>query len=174
MRVTIASILLLSFSVSLPGQERKSTVLFDGFKLVLTHSQEAGGDSLKEYIPEGEKLDSWTKLAGVWEYSKQNDPAEVANLMLDRVKQQNPLAPSQIMRHKATGDVVLDLVSWSADNSFAEFNVFKFTKKPGGGVTGHQYAVREYKNPVEFLKGLNGVRERLVPLMFDKGLIVEK
>jgi hypothetical protein len=32
-----------------------------------------------------------------------------------------------------TGDVMVDFVTWVPDNSFAEFNVFKYSKRQGGG-----------------------------------------
>ena len=61
--------------------------------------------------------------------------------------------------------MIVDFVVWPADASFVEWNVFKYAKRPEGGVVAEQYALRAYEDSEAFLKGLRPVRERLVELM---------
>jgi hypothetical protein len=129
---------------------------------------------MKEFIPAGEKLESWTKFAALLEYPKLSDPKAVVANLVRALKQQNPDAPSSVIENPKTGEVIVDFVTWPPDNKFAEFNVFKYSKKPGGGLVAQQYALREYKDVTGFLKGLKPVRTRLVDLMAKEGLQVGK
>jgi len=151
-----------------PANSGKETVTFDGQTLIFAFQGENPGESLKEYIPQGETLTSWTRLASIREYPKLNDPMAVVANLVSFLKQQNPKAPSKTMQNSVTGEVVVDFVTWT--NEFAEFNVFKYAKKPGGGLIAQQYAVREYKDQIGFLKNLRPLRERLVDLMMKEGL----
>src|SRR5580698_3037949 len=58
--------------------ETKNTVEFDGKTLVLAYEADSEGDSIKEFIPADETLDSWTRLAAVREHSDLDDPQEFA------------------------------------------------------------------------------------------------
>lgn len=130
----------------------------------------APGETVWEYIPPGEKLGSWTKLASLREYPKLDDPRAVAGNLVRTLKQQNPAAQSAMIENPATGEVIVDFVTWPADQTFVEFNIFKYGRKPGGGLVAQQYALREYQDTTRFLRGLRPVRERLVALMAREGL----
>ena len=128
------------------------------------------GEIVSEYIPPGEKLESWTKLASIREYPKLDDPRAVAGNLLRALKQQNPAAQSAVIENPTTGEVIVDFVTWPADQAFVEFNIFKYARRPGGGLVAHQYALRDYRDTTGFLKGLRPVRDRLVGLMAKEGL----
>jgi hypothetical protein len=152
----------------------KESVSFDGVTFVLASTTENPGEQVKEYLPEGQKFESWTKLAAVREYPKLNDPRAVAENLVRALKQQNPQAPSSIIQNPKTGEVIVDFVTWPSDQSFVEFNVFKYSKKEGGGLIAQQYALREYQDTATFLKALKPVRTRIVDLMAKSGLEVKK
>jgi hypothetical protein len=80
------------------------------------------------------------------------------------------IASSFLIQNPTTGEVIVDFVTWPEDQAFVEFNVFKYSRKPGGGLVGQQYALREYQDTSVFLRGLRPVRERLVGLMAKEGL----
>jgi hypothetical protein len=154
-----------------PGQER---VRFDGATLFLAWQGDTPVGSVKEYILDGGRLQSWTKLASIREFVKPDDPKAMAADLLGVVKQQNPGSQGAAFVDTTTGAVVVDFVTWLPDRSFVEFNVFKFTKKEGGGLLGQQYAVRAYRDITSFMEGLKSLRSRLVELMFKTGLEVDK
>jgi hypothetical protein len=127
-------------------------------------------ETVREYVPTGETLESWTKLASIREYPRLDDPRAVAANLVRALRQQNPAAQSAMIENPATGEVIVDFVTWPADRAFVEFNVFKYARKPGGGLVAQQYALRAYQDTTGFLRGLRPVRERLVELMAKEGL----
>jgi hypothetical protein len=145
-------------------------VMFDGQKLKLAFDANSEGDTIKEYIPNGEKLQKWTKLASIREYPKLNDAHELAAAVVREVEDKNPKADAHLKQIEDTGETVIDFVVWPEDKSFVEFNVFKFKKSDEGGVASEQYAVREYKEPEKFVQELEPLRERLVEQMTSNGL----
>ena len=145
-------------------------VQFDGEKLGLAWQADNDGDTIKEFIPAGENLDTWKKLAAVREFPKVGNPREFAELMVQRLHEDSPDAPSTITKNDKTGEVVLDFVAWPKDKSFVEFNVWKFRPRPEGGIFAEQFAVRDYKDPEGFVKNLKNVRERLIDEMTKGGL----
>ena len=50
--------------------------------------------------------------------------------------------------------MIVDFVTWPADPAFVEFNIFKYTRKPGGGLVAQQYALRDYQDTTGFLRSL--------------------
>jgi hypothetical protein len=152
------------------AQAPPQRLTFDGQILVLAWQGGSAGESVREYVPAGEKLESWTKLASIREYPKLEEPRAVAANLVRALKQQNPAAQSAMIENPATGEVIVDFVTWPADRAFVEFNIFKYGRRPGGGLVAHQYALREYQDTTGFLRGLRPVRERLVGLMAKEGL----
>jgi hypothetical protein len=153
---------------------RKEKVRFDGATLFLAWQGDTSVGSIKEYIPDGEQLQSWTKLASIREHPKLDDPQAVAVDLLRELKEQNPQAQGAAFAKPATGEVVVDFVMWPPDRSFVEFNIFKYAKKEGGGVIAQQYALREYRDITGFMRGLKPVRQRLIELMFKTGLEIDR
>lgn len=145
-------------------------IVFDGQLLVLAWQGGSAGETVREYVPPGETLGSWTKLASIREYPKLDEPRAVAANLVRALKQQNPAAQSAMIENPATGEVIVDFVTWPADRAFVEFNIFKYARRPGGGLVAHQYALREYQDTTGFLRSLRPVRERLVGLMAKEGL----
>jgi len=145
-------------------------ITFDGQKLKLAFDANSEGDTIKEYIPDGEKLQKWTKLASIREYPKLNDAHELAAAVVREVEEKNPKADAHLKQNEETGETVIDFIVWPDDKSFVEFNVFKFKKDEKGGIASEQYAVREYKEPEKFVQELAALRERLVEKMTEGGL----
>lgn len=164
------ALLLLALCLGIAVHAQPTRVTFDGQVLVFAWQGGVAGETAREYIPAGEKLESWTKLASIREYPKLDDPRAVAANLVRALKQQNPAAQSAIIENPTTGEVIVDFVTWPADRAFVELNVFKYSRKPGGGLVAQQYAVRDYQDTTAFLRGLKPVRERLVGLMAKEGL----
>lgn len=149
---------------------RKESVTFDGMTLVLAAEGDNPGEHIREYIPATQTFKTWARLASIREYPKLEDPRAVAENLLRALKKQNPLAQSAIIQNPKSGEVIIDFVTWPADNAFVEFNVFKYSKKAGGGLVAQQYALREYQDQKGFLKDLKPVRTRLIEQMAKGGL----
>lgn len=151
--------------------QKVETLRFDGQTLELAFEGNDPGATIKEFIPAGETLDTWTKLAAIREFDNLDDPAAYGVATVEELKKKYPLSPSSLIENPKTGGVIVDFVVWPEDASFAEFNVFLYEKRPGGGLISQQYALRAYgDDSVEFLKNLRPLRERLVELMAKDGL----
>lgn len=168
-------LLLLTATGWLRAQEavptKRESVSFDGVVLIIKSSQDNPREQIKEFLPVGENFESWTKLASIRDYPKHTDPRVMAENLVRVLKKQNPGAQSAIIQNPKNGDIIVDFVTWPADQSFVEFNIFKYSKKEGGGVLAQQYALREYKDTEGFLRSLKPERMRLVNLMANGGLI---
>lgn len=152
------------------GDSKKESVQFDGEDLELASEEAQDGQKLREYIPAGETLDSWTKLASIREYQSDKSPAENVEVFEQVLKEKYPQSPCAITQGSKPDETLIDFVVWPEDGSFVEFNVFKYRRTGEKGIVAEQYALREYKDTEGFLKGLKPVRERLVKLMADEGL----
>ena len=174
MRILAVILLLAAALHPLRGEDKaslkKESVSFDGTTLWLASTNENPGERVREFIPEGQKLATWTKLASLREYPKLNEPRAVAENLVRALRQQNPGAQSAIIQNPKTGEVIVDFVTWPADNAFVEFNIFKYSRAEGGGLIAQQYALREYQDSAAFLKSLKPLRTRLVELMAKGGL----
>ena len=154
----------------------KESLTFDGQTLYLAfeNNSRPPGEHIKEYIADGEKLDSWTRLAAFHTYPQPDDPKFFAANLIRIMKQDNPDAQGRVIQNPTTGEVIVDFVTWDAGGAFAEFNVFRIAKNTGGGLVAEQYAVRDYKDVRAFLKNLGPLRQRLVALMAKDGLMFNR
>jgi len=145
-------------------------VAFDGKRLAQAAQGGTPVERWREFVPDGEAIARWTHLASIREYPGHADPTTLATGLLQALKKQNPDAPSSFIRHPATGEVIVDFVTWPPDRAFTEFNLFRYGKREGGGVVAQQYALRRYGDAADFLRGLKAERVRLVDLMAKEGL----
>ncbi len=145
-------------------------VAFDGKRLAQAAQGGTPVERWREFVPDGEAIARWTHLASIREYPGHKDPKALATALLQALKKQNPDAPSSIIQHPATGEVIVDFVTWPPDRAFTEFNLFRYGKREGGGIVAQQYALRRYGDAGDFLRGLKAERVRLVDLMAKEGL----
>lgn len=147
-------------------------VTFDGQKMNLAWQGGEEGAPIYEYLPEGETLEQWKHLASIREWDAIDDAKELAANTEKTVKESYPGAPTQLIENPETGDTILDFIVGPEDGSFAEYNVFKYSQRDGGGVVAEQYALRAYgKQDIEaFLKKLPEVRSRVLDEMAATGL----
>src|SRR5262249_49725865 len=80
-RSLLVLVLSLAWAVHADGQAPPGRLAFDGQILVFAWQGGNPGETVREYLPAGEKLESWTKLASIREYPKLDDPrASAVNL----------------------------------------------------------------------------------------------
>jgi hypothetical protein len=157
---------------ALPGDTlHNPPMTFDGQKLnFASKAGNADGTAVIEYLPAGQNLEKWTKLAAVWTYAEINEPQRLADAILDDLNKKGPDAAAHKNNSQNPDEAVIDFLAWPDDKSYVEFNVWKFRKRDGGGVIGEQYAVRDYTDPKKFVSELGPQREKLVKEMINNGL----
>jgi hypothetical protein len=152
----------------------KPTVEFDDQTLTLAFEGKNPGEVIKEYIPTGETLEKWTKLASTREYSDLDNPLILATVLKKQLEEKYPHANCTLTEDADDNSAVIDFVLWSDDKSFVEFNVFKYSKTEDGGVLAEQYALRDYTNPQKFVDDLKETRDRTVKAMTEDGLQIDE
>lgn len=134
----------------------KQTVTVDGAELTMSYEAEANGESIREFIPSDESLETWTRLAAIRDYPELNDPTAVAEAITKKLDDSDPPIHYDLLENSKTGESVLDFTVFPEDKSFAEFNVFCYRKQADGGLSSYQYAVRAYGDDVvDFVNGLD-------------------
>jgi hypothetical protein len=146
------------------------SVTFDGNTLLLAWQNKETQPTIREFVPAGQDLETWTILASIRDYPDLEDPFLVCGAMAKRATELNADAQGRVTENKETGEAVVDFLAWPEDKSFVEFNVFRYRKAEQGGLVAEQYAVRDYKDPEAFVKNLKPIRERLVRAMVKDGL----
>jgi hypothetical protein len=167
----VASLLPVVVRAAPPAAAPDDVVSFDGQTLVLAARGENAGEQVMEFIPAGETLETWSRLASVRVYDKSFDPKALAGGLVKQVKKAFPRAPCALVENAEAGAVIVDFVIIPADGSLAEFNIFKYWRMPDGQVVAEQYAVRRRGDVRGFLaRDLEPLRKRLLPLMAEEGL----
>lgn len=169
---------LLSLRVTLESAHAKAPmgpqppkyVEFDGQKLELAWQSETPEQPVAEFIPQGETLEKWTHLASIRQFPGIDDPRELASLTIEQVAEQYPGAPANLVADPKGSDAIIEFVVNAPDDSFAEYNVFKYGKDASGVVAAQQYALRGYGDRQKFLDEVNGRRQALLDEMAATGL----
>ncbi|AFM11660.1 hypothetical protein [Turneriella parva] len=120
----------------------KKSIEYDGETYFLAHTDATADQALEEYLREGETLENWTKMVSVRAFKNFNDPKEIVRLFVAALKKQHPDAPYEAARIPETREIMLDFVTWPADGSYAEINIWKF-RKVSVGVVAFQFALRK-------------------------------
>jgi len=122
--------------------------------------------SIAEYVAPGETLDNWTTLVAVRSFPKLDNPSAAVAQFAKVVKQANPLARFQILVKEDQSEAMIDFLTWPADASYAEFNVFRYIKRPGHpGLIAYQFAYRFSDTSDEAAEQFKKDRQRWVDEM---------
>ncbi len=169
-KLLMSGLLILGLSALVCSAQAQSAVLFDGTKFIQAFHKSEDSQTITEFLPEGEELKSWNRLTSIRTFPKLTEPRTAAAGLLRAVREYNPDAKSIMVENPKNGDVIIDFLTWPRDQSFVEFNIFRYTKK-GRGLLMEQYAQRAYGNDArDFLIKLKTERQRLVDLMAKRGL----
>lgn len=145
-------------------------VEFDGKKLKLAWQSENPELPVEEFIPADETLEKWTRLASIRRFPDLDDPKSLAATTVETVNASYPGAPTNMFDNPESEDAIIEFVVDAPDESFVEYNLFKYAKDPKGGVIAQQYALRTYGDKEKFLKHLKSVRQSLLDEMATTGL----
>lgn len=156
----------------------KESVRFDGDTLHLAWQGENPGEKIKEYIPAGQDLESWTKLASIREYPQLNDVQALVGSFVRTLDEKNPEIPKELHENRKKNEVVLEFIIWPSDGpmknaKFVEYNIFKYSLGEERGVVAQQYALRAYDDIDGFLRQLRPVKQRVLQEMEATGLKLE-
>jgi hypothetical protein len=159
MRTIISLILAIAFAESLAAQP---IVRIGNFTFVLAFAPTNSADSVREYIPKGESLNHWSRMASVRIFPKEKNPRDYLNRVGDLVAQSNPAARGQLLVNDKTGDDILDFLMFTADDTTAEWNLMRARYEEGKGLVVFQYAVRFYTVDENLAPAINAERLKMI------------
>lgn len=138
--VAALTVALVAISAA-PTSDR--TITFDD----VTYSRQFVGNmnpgGLAEYVRPGESVDNWTTLVAVRNFPKLDDPSRAAAQLVKTLKASNPDARFQLLVKEDESEAMVDFITWPKDGAYAEFNVFRYLKRPGyAGLIAYQFAYR--------------------------------
>lgn len=146
-------------------------VEFAGQTLNLAWQSENPEQPVAEFIPKGETLEKWTHLASIRRFPDLEDAQDLAKMTVEQVAAQYPGAPTNLQNNPKGTDAVIEFIVSPPDDSFAEYNIFKYAKAPNGGVVAQQYALRSYGGDREkFEAQLTEQRQKFLDEMATTGL----
>lgn len=99
---------------------------------------------LAEYTRDGDSIDKWEKLIGVWHYPMTTgSPEDGAAAVIRELQAKRPTARFQFLKKEDRSEAMVDFITWPDDGSYAEFNVFRYRRLPGqSGLVAYQFAYR--------------------------------
>ncbi|MEF2231643.1 MAG: hypothetical protein V3571_11995 [Pseudodesulfovibrio sp.] len=124
---------------SLPEQ-----ITFRDVTLHKAFEEAKDGAFITEYVPEGELLEHWFHLFAVRREQSGLSPSKRAAGIAVQLKKTNPEFRSQVLENKKTGDAGIDFLIWPQDDSYGEFNTWKFMQGEPGWLYSFQYGFRGY------------------------------
>ena len=101
-------------------------------------------EKLAEFTRAGDPLEDWQKLVAVRHYPLANGtPAQAAAAVVRALQATNPLAKFQLLVKEDGSEALVDFITWPKDGTYAEFNAFRYIKKPNqAGLVSYQFAYR--------------------------------
>jgi hypothetical protein len=158
--VTVA---LVAISAA-PASDR--TITFDDVTYTRQFVGNMNPGGLAEYVRPTETVDNWTTLVAVRNFPKLDDPAAVASQLVKTLKESNPEARFQLLVKEDESEAMVDFITWPKDGSYAEFNVFRYLKRPGyAGLVAYQFAYRFSDTGPEATARIRQDRQRWVEAM---------
>ena len=143
---------------------------FDGTTFVRAAVTPTKTGTMEEYLPAGQAPAHWTRMAAIHHLTTAvPDPIAATRDLADAVKRRNPDAQVLLMNNAATGDALVDFVTWPTGSStpaYLEYDICRYRKAPEGGLIAFQLVRRAYGNDEQaLLQNLKAERQRLIPLM---------
>jgi hypothetical protein len=126
---------------------KQEFVEFDGNRLPFAYEGQVPGTKFRQYVPAGEGLKNWTKMARIEHYSNVNDPRVLAKDLARLTRKMNPDAPLEARYNNEKRIAMVDFITWPPNSAYVEFNVFRIEQEGKDGLVSYNYAVREYQDP---------------------------
>jgi|UniRef100_UPI0040492300 hypothetical protein len=139
-------------------------IVIGDLKLQRANLADDTGDQVREYIPAGETLDHWNRLASVRILKKEKDSKKYLTRVADEVKQSNPAASSRFFQNDKK-QTVLDFITFAPAESpvkYAEWNLMRAHYVKGSGLVVFQYALRLYRINADSINLIVAEREKMM------------
>lgn len=157
--------ILLALALTATASAADPFITIGEQKFFLAYAPEDSAVQLREYLPKGETLKRWNRMASVRVFKDLDDPQAFLASVAESVEKSYPAARSQFLENEKEGKIILDFLTFDPENSparFAEWNLMRAEYAKGRGLVVFQYAMRFYKIDDRATAALNAERERMV------------
>jgi hypothetical protein len=127
------------------GAEEPGLVVFGGEDYRIVHRDvHAEGNSLVEFVREGEKIERWSKLVAFHRFpDTAASPKDAALGLANELKRREAGAKYTIIENPETEEVIIDFLASQSKPELVELNVFKYGWHASGrGLVAFQFAQR--------------------------------
>ena len=142
----------------------KPHINIGSLKLVRAYAPSDSKVQLREYLPEGETLERWNRLASVRILKKEKDPKKYLERVAAMVMKSHPSARAILLMNDEKHTLILDFMMFApktAPEHFVEWNLMKAKYIKGTGLIVYQYAFRIYNPKEENIDTLKSERKSM-------------
>jgi hypothetical protein len=157
--------MLALFTVAMASLRAAPAIGIGELKFYKIYAPAESAAQLREYIPAGETIDHWNRLASVRVFKDLKDPVAYLQKVAAGVAKSHPAARYQFLQNNQSKVLVLDFMMFAPASSpqpFAEWNLMRARYVEGTGLIVYQYAVRYYTFGAETGAKVNAERNKMV------------
>jgi len=140
-------------------------VMIGDLKLVRASAPAESEIQLREYLPEGEGLERWNRLASVRVFKTEKNAQKYLERVAATVRKSGPPARAEFFRNEQKKESVLDFITFAPPTSpkhFAEWNMMRAKFVEGTGLVVYQYALRLYVIDDDSIKVITSERRKMM------------
>lgn len=162
-RICAWSLLLLCSTPALAADPTAINVDGTNFRLAKADAEEP--THLREYVPEGESLESWTHLIGLRHCAAPETPRNFVEQLAAMYASEHPALECAGHQNRVTGQCALDFLL--PGDGFVEWNFIRATPAGDGGIDVVQYAMRfpHDGHAADVNDALDAARQHLLPIL---------
>lgn len=99
-----------------------------------------------EYFKDNENCSNWSKMLGIYNYPKENNPIQFAKDFNKTIEKTDNCVFLKLVENKSANKAVLSFLTNGEQNSkkYFEYDVYKFEKQKKGGMIVIKYAAKHY------------------------------
>lgn len=141
-------LVLLTAAVVSASVEAEPSITIGDTQFLLANAVPPEQPLLREYVPAGQTLDDWERLASVRIFKDLKDPRAYLDKLGNQVVHSHPAARAQLLQSDDRKGYVLDFMMFPPDSTrpfYAEWSLARAAYVEGKGLVVYQYSVRIYK-----------------------------
>jgi hypothetical protein len=133
--------LLLGLALSAPAAAQTAEFLGQKFEKKFEGGNPANASRFVEFGLPPEDIKQWTRMVSYRVFPKMEQNAvKAVNIVARLLMERDKGARYSVIQNEKTREAMIDFLTGAGETM--EFNVFKYTPAPGGGMAATQYALR--------------------------------
>lgn len=151
--------------IALANLHAAPSIAIGDLKLFQAYAPPESKVALREYVPAGESIKNWTRMASIRVFKDQKDPKAYLTAVAAQVAKSHPSARYQFLQNNKGKSLVLDFMTFppeSVSPFYAEWNLMRASFVEGKGLVVYQYAMRIFDVGPQIGPIVNAERNKMV------------